>query len=259
MRLEKWLEGRVERFFGPRESVQPIEIARRMVRAMEEERRISVQRTYVPNAFVVYVSEGDLAELESFVFTLEQDLANHVQAAARRQGFAFPGPIAVAFEADNTLNRGETRVEVQFQESPEGEIDDSEAQSSDTGLYIRAGASASAIEVNMDETKAYRAVGKTPIWRLSVEEGPDEGNAYVVRLPASIGRRQGCDVQLHDPKISRLHARLELDAEGVVVVDADSTNGTRLNGRFVRRATVAPGDRVELGSTRLVIHPERGG
>lgn len=254
-RLEKWLEGKVERFFGPRESVQPIEIARRMVRAMEEQRRISVQRTYVPNAFVVYVSQEDLAVLESFLGTLEQDLASHVRAAARRQEFAFPGPISVAFEADGALGRGETRVQVQFQES--AEPSDAGEPVGDTGPYVRA-AAAPVSPPSMDETRAYKAPGQPAVWRVSAEEGPDAGSVFTVRLPASIGRRQGCDIQLHDPKVSRLHARLELAADAVVLVDADSTNGTRLNGRLVQRAPVTPGDHVELGSTRLVIHPAGG-
>lgn len=270
LRIEKWLENLVERFFGPRESVQPIEIARRMVRVMEDQQRISVNRTYVPNAFDVHVCKEDLVELESIMHTLGQDLANHVKAAAQRQSFAFPGPVTVQFAAETGLSRGETRIVAQFVEgpeesapnadSPDGTAAKAEAavQPGDTGRYRpQTGTSVDAAPI--DSTQLYKT-GRKPAgaWRVVVDEGPDSGADYTVRLPASIGRRQGCDIQLHDPKVSRLHARLEQEADGVVLIDTDSTNGVRLNGRIIRRAQVSAGDRVEIGATRLTIKSAGG-
>jgi hypothetical protein len=255
LRVEKWLESKIERFFGPRECVQPIEIARLMVRAMEDQRRISVQRTYVPNSFLIYVSQDDLVELQTFAHTLEQDLANHVKAAARRHNLAFPGPVSVDFRADSELNRGQARVQAQFVEGDE--IDDvyayKEEEPSVPGIPEET-------MVSMDKTKGYKnlVTDRPVIWRVTVDEGPDAGAAFSVRLPATIGRRQGCDIQLRDPKVSRVHARLEMGAESPVIIDADSTNGTRLNGRLVRRASVGPEDRIEIGATRLKIAPAGG-
>lgn len=252
LRLEKWLESKVEGFFGPRECVQPIEIARLMVRAMEDERRISVHRTYAPNDFTIYVSKVDLVELQSFAQTLEQDLANHVEAAARRLNLAFPGPVTVSFEADPNLSRGKAQVETKFTEA-EGES--SPSVPGDTGRFVSKHSAPT--PVSMEPTRGYRSIRATH-WQVSVEEGPDTNATFSIRLPATIGRQQGCDIQLHDPKVSRLHARLEMGEQGLVVVDANSTNGTRLNGRLVRKAMINPGDQVEIGATRLVIAPIGG-
>ncbi len=244
MRVEKWLETHIERLFGPRESVQPVEIARRMVRAMEDQRRISVRHVYVPNNFTVYVSGEDLQGLNSFSHTLSQDLANHVQVAARQQAFAFPGPLEVIFRPDAALSRGEYRIEARFVEGDSAEAADAEAPVE---------------EADASATRLYRADEQSrSLWRVVVEAGPDKGAAYTVRLPASIGRRQDCDIQLSDPKISRVHARFEAADTGVVLIDAGSTNGTRLNGELVRRTAVQAGDQVELGSTRLTIRPAGG-
>ena len=69
-----------------------------------------------------------------------------------------------------------------------------------------------------------------------------------------IGRGQGMDVTLSSPKVSRLHAELELDARGYRLTDRGSTNGTRVlrKGRWqsIRRARVAPDERLELGDYR---------
>jgi pSer/pThr/pTyr-binding forkhead associated (FHA) protein len=255
LRVEKWLESRIERFFGPRECVQPIEIARLMVRTMEDQRRISVQRTYVPNDFVIFVSQDDLVELQAFAHTLEQDLANHVKAAARRHNLAFPGPVSVDFKSDSDLNRGQARVQAQFVEGDE--IEDLYAHREAETRFTEAPESTM---MSMDKTRGYKSLvtDRPATWQVTVDEGPDAGAVFSIRLPATIGRRQDCDIQLHDPKVSRLHARLEMGAETPVIIDANSTNGTRLNGRLVRRASVGPDDRIEIGATRLKIAPAGG-
>jgi len=58
---------------------------------------------------------------------------------------------------------------------------------------------------------------------------------------------------LADPLASRRHARLSSRAGRLVISDLGSTNGTRLNGDPVREAVVGPGDRIEVGATRLEI------
>lgn len=242
MRLEKWLETHIERLFGPRESVQPVEIARRMVRAMEDQRRISVNCVYVPNNFTVYVSEEDLHGLSSFASTLGQDLANNVRTTARRQSYAFTGPLNVTFLSHADLGRGEYRIEATF---VEGEVEEEREETP--------------AKQSGSETRLYRAdeSGRS-LWQVTIATGVDMGATYTVRLPASIGRRSDCDIQLRDPKVSRVHARIEADKTGVALVDAESTNGTRVNGSLIRRVTIRPEDIVEIGTTQLSITPAGG-
>jgi two-component system response regulator AtoC len=80
-----------------------------------------------------------------------------------------------------------------------------------------------------------------------------------VELPdvgqATIGRGDACEVRLHDASISRTHARLEADANGVRLLDLGSQNGTLLNGERVTQATpLATGDVLTISTTTLVLH-----
>jgi pSer/pThr/pTyr-binding forkhead associated (FHA) protein len=60
--------------------------------------------------------------------------------------------------------------------------------------------------------------------------------------------------------VSRHHARLAPRGGRLVLVDLGSTNGTRVNGEPVREAVVGPGDRIEVGATRLeIVDPAAGG
>jgi len=80
-----------------------------------------------------------------------------------------------------------------------------------------------------------------------------EGAALLgLRVPLGsevvLGRDPECSVRLPEDDVSRRHARVVPDADGHVVLDLGSTNGTWVNGREVERHRLAPGDRLRVGS-----------
>jgi FHA domain len=66
-----------------------------------------------------------------------------------------------------------------------------------------------------------------------------------------IGRHPSCDVVVAGETVSRRHARLTFRDGSWIVQDLDSTNGTRLNGQYVGRCRLRPGDQLALGHQRL--------
>ncbi len=96
-----------------------------------------------------------------------------------------------------------------------------------------------------------------------VVEGPDEAPYAELVLPdgshfplgdgsVTLGRLPECDLVLNDPNVSRRHAEFRQTADGVVVTDLGSTNGTRVNGVPVREQQLVSGDEITVGSTTLV-------
>jgi hypothetical protein len=70
----------------------------------------------------------------------------------------------------------------------------------------------------------------------------------------TIGREPDCDLLIGDLTVSRRHARLERAAEGWLLTDLGSTNGTRLNGWRIREPVrLRAGDRVAFGSAVFVM------
>lgn len=64
-----------------------------------------------------------------------------------------------------------------------------------------------------------------------------------------IGSSGECDVHIKHPSVSRRHARLTVDEDEITVVDLDSSNGTRLDGKTVHGVTnVRVGDALRVGS-----------
>jgi hypothetical protein len=89
---------------------------------------------------------------------------------------------------------------------------------------------------------------------LRVETGKRRGRDIVLSRPLlTLGRAESCDIGLFgDPGVERLHARLELGADGYVVADAGTGRGTFVNGRRIGGPTpLRSGDTLLLGDTLL--------
>jgi pSer/pThr/pTyr-binding forkhead associated (FHA) protein len=89
--------------------------------------------------------------------------------------------------------------------------------------------------------------------RLEILNGGFEGMTYDLREDQEvvIGRNPTTQITLLDEGISREHALIlyEEDVAGYVIEDLASTNGTKLNGKRVRSAPLAEGDRIQIGQT----------
>ncbi len=94
---------------------------------------------------------------------------------------------------------------------------------------------------------------------LVVIDGADLGlEREVDRTPFTIGR-QGADLTIADPSVSRIHATLTVEGGRFVLRDQRSTNGTFVDGERVDEATLTHGVKLRLGDTTLqfVLEPRR--
>jgi pSer/pThr/pTyr-binding forkhead associated (FHA) protein len=80
--------------------------------------------------------------------------------------------------------------------------------------------------------------------------GPEQ-EFELAKANISLGRAITNDIILNDGRVSRNHARLESGTQGLTLVDLNSSNGTRVNGKRIERATLVPGDTISLGSQQL--------
>lgn len=68
-----------------------------------------------------------------------------------------------------------------------------------------------------------------------------------------VGRSPSADVRIDDPRVSRLHARIEMRDDGVYVEDLGSRNGTRVDGEVVAGSRrLAAGDEIGVGSASVI-------
>jgi pSer/pThr/pTyr-binding forkhead associated (FHA) protein/tetratricopeptide (TPR) repeat protein len=83
--------------------------------------------------------------------------------------------------------------------------------------------------------------------------GPWANKLYPLRGTVVVGRVAGLQIQVEDESVSRRHAELERTADGVVVRDLGSANGTTVNGQPLEGDTLLqPGDQVQFGMIEFV-------
>ena len=93
---------------------------------------------------------------------------------------------------------------------------------------------------------------------LRVLDGPNKGEEFIsVPLPLSIGREPGNTVLLNDERISRYHLKIVEMNGKCFVVDAGSTNGTRVNGETVVAGEIHPGDIISVGRSMFIVGSRR--
>lgn len=79
------------------------------------------------------------------------------------------------------------------------------------------------------------------------QNGPLNGERWVIRGPLVIGRDEDCDIMIPDRKISRRHAQLRPGPEGILLEDLDSKNGTHHNGQQLKGSVaLIDGDTLQI-------------
>jgi hypothetical protein len=242
--LEAKLGGLVEGAFGRafKTSVQPVELAHKLAKEMEDNQMTSVSRVYVPNHYRVFLSREDREQFSSYEAALRKELSDYLLEHARQEGLALTSRPQVELHTDERLELGEFGIQAQLLSAPEEEAEEAPAAAPSAGdfghtMVYSPDREARPLEPLLDRRQAL-LVGDG---RRSVLSGNR----------ALIGRSRECDIALSDPNVSRRHAELRRGEEGWSVVDLGSTNGVKVNGRRVEHAPLRPGDRITIGVTDL--------
>jgi hypothetical protein len=117
-RLERLVEGTFSKAF--RSGLQPVEIARKLVREIDAGRTLGVHGSVVPNDFTVNISPRDYDRFESFDDVLARELADQARAHARDEGYRFVGPVEVRLVEDPELGTGTCGIEARILEGALG-------------------------------------------------------------------------------------------------------------------------------------------
>ncbi len=88
---------------------------------------------------------------------------------------------------------------------------------------------------------------------LQIGEGNQKDLKYLLKEGVRIGRSQG-EIQIQDPKVSGLHAVVESDDKGQLILrDLNSANGLTINAQRVKRVILVPGVNFLVGATMVKV------
>ena len=121
--------------------------------------------------------------------------------------------------------------------------------------FARTGADFGGSSIGMPDAELALPEGVTA--SLLVIEGPDKGLARKIEKASVILGRQGADVSLNDPEVSRAHCLLEVKETYINLKDMDSTNGTFFEEERVRAAMLQNGGEFKIGTSVIRVTFER--
>jgi hypothetical protein len=218
--FERRLGGLVEGLFSKtfRSGVQPVEIARHVVRAQDAGRQVGVQEVWAPNHFEIALSPGDAERYEHAQAAIAGELKSVIRDNAAERGYGLVGPPEIEFIVDEALKKGDLDVHASLVEGAE------------------------------------KLQPSGPIHLPTLVVHDENGSSQTVRLTkevVTIGRLPDCDVVLKDRGASRRHAQIRTKDGVSTITDLGSTNGTRLNGATVQSRALEDGDRITIGTSTL--------
>jgi FHA domain-containing protein len=286
--LERVFERSTARLF--RTHVQVVQLERRVERAMERARTTHGGRTSVPGRYRVRLHPDDLHDLAPAAgdaSILAARLADAALAFARAHAYHVPARPSVLVASDASLQRGQVEVDVATEagsleaSAPAGvapypglaasgfvfattgpsmggatsparsPVVPTSAPAVDAALAAPA---AEGIRGDGTQTLVYRRPAP-PATRAVLRVLAPGGTERTVEVdgPLTIGRARDNGLVLADPRVSRVHARLQSRRGALVYTDLGSTNGSRVNGIRVDEIALGMGDRVQVGDTVLVV------
>jgi hypothetical protein len=239
--------------------LQPVEIAKELVKAMLKNKQISISQVYVPNIYRVYLHSSDWGQLASFgdVFLIE--LSKYLFAEASRNGYTFLTKPAIELHSDETVNPREMVVEVDFDDSIDVDWGDGEKDQEKNREEIEAKLDWRESTTIFKEGVKPNLLDADPKGRnseyfLEIIEGPDLGQSFSLKeAEVFVGRHGQCELVLHDPEVSRRHLKIAPGENGWWLNDLGSTNGSFVNGQRITHQMASPGDRIQIGQSVLVI------
>lgn len=244
--LENMFEKYIEGFFNNKFSsgLQPVEIAKQLVRQMDDERTVGISKVYVPNSYMVYLNKVDYDRIGSYSQSICKELSLYLIEQAKNRKYTISGIPVVEIYQDDGVGKGKFRILSTFSEPLIEENDEADTEVScqeicDTRIFDK---------IDCDFIKKTQLFGT-----LTVVEGPDIGLKVDMGVQrVNIGRRASNELPLTDMNTSRLQAYVVYEENQHVIYDAKSLNGTYVNNHRMMRKELEVGDRIKIGNTIIL-------
>ena len=253
--FERLFERQTARLF--RTKLQPIQLQRRVERAMESERVRDGDRTLVPNRYAIHLAPPDLDALREKHPSLASDLADAALGFARGHGYHLADRPTVSLIADATVETGDVRVAAGLDSEAKSRV----AKRPGKGAAAQSASDAASAPVAepdrpRTEQTAVFVVPAVESPRATLREIRPDGStqSFVVDgRPLTIGRGPDNGLVLQDSRASRHHARIYGRQGALLLADLGSTNGSWVNDRRIQEIALGEGDEIRIGDTVLIV------
>ena len=253
--------------------LEPVELARRLERVMEDNLLQSIDRRLAPNLYDIYLSIKDHQRLSPGQAILIKELQDHLVAVARQRHYTLRSVPILRLHSDSKLRSGEVNIIAELADRQHMGVDtaavggvmETQAISAEQLELLRrqqspSNPSSSGIGTinpppmgtpaasNLSGSQISRTI---PPARLTIRLPQADQQVYQIEKSViNIGRQLSNDIIVEDKRVSRYHAQIKYQSDGqFVIFDLGSTNGITVNGTpHLRQHTLHSGDHFTIGN-----------
>ncbi|MCX6535319.1 MAG: DUF3662 domain-containing protein [Actinobacteria bacterium] len=213
-------------------SIRPISLGRELIGLLD----LMATKGTVSNAYAIFLNNDDLVAFADVEQHLVRELIDAATRHCMQLGYPHGDPISVVLQADDTIKSGTFMVKASTQQvfkNPPAEtkppiVQESTVQSEPTPPIVTPKALAVNAALVLATGQRFELTGDS----------------------VKIGRHESCSVVFADSNVSRVHAQLQHDLTGWLVVDLGSTNGVKVNGtKISKEKLLVDGDELTFGTS----------
>ena len=248
---------------GSKLYVQPAELARKLVKEMEDHRVSRGGRVSVRNRYTIFLCPDDYGRLHDREETLIVKLERHLSKHVRSKKYDVPGDVSVDVVVDEDLRPGHFGILAERDApglverdlpSPIGGAPSPRTKETVPTPVAQAAPRPSgrsrggATEIIPPEDAERMGLA----WQTIVLKAGNREREFP-KGRVIIGRAGDVDFRIDDSNVSRRHAAIFWSEGRVMIEDLGSTNGTMVNGYPVSSTIVRAGDVIVIGDCRITV------
>lgn len=213
-------------------SIRPISLGRQLIGLLD----LSAAKGSLSSSYEICLHSDDLVAFADVEQHLVRELIDAATQHCKQSGYPHGDPISVVLQADDTIKSGTFQIKTSGQlavknppvETKSSIVQESIMQPEPTPPIIAPNALAVNAALVLATGQRFELTGDS----------------------VKIGRHESCSIVFADSNVSRVHAQLQHELTGWLVVDLGSTNGVKVNGTKILKGTLlADGDELTFGTS----------
>lgn len=213
-------------------SIRPISLGRQLIGLLDQ----SATDGSLSSTYVICLHSDDLAAFADVEQHLVRELIDAATQHCKQSGYQHGDQISVVLRAEDTTKRGTFQIKTSGQhavKNPPVEIKPSNAQ----------------VSIAQPEPSPPIITSKTLAAHAALVLATGQ-RFELTGDSVKIGRHESCAIVFADSNVSRVHAQLQRELTGWLVVDLGSTNGVKVNGtKILKEKLLADGDELTFGTS----------
>lgn len=247
-----------------RPHVEPAELARKLIKEMDDHTVARGEHVWVRNRYTVYLCPEDHEKLTPRRAQVTADLTSKLAKHVHDMDYLLQGDLGVDMVVDQDLELGYFGILAQrvYPQQGGAEVAAQPAPAGAPPVFgAAAPAAAGAAAAEAAEMKI-PAGTEVPAAKQAEELGLARGVIVITsgdkvreftQGRVVLGRGKETDLRIDDPNVSRKHAVIYWNEGRLMLNDLGSTNGTMVNGYPVTSTVLRPRDVVAIGESRLTV------